>query len=181
MAQVLEKKGGPYSKNEKIKRQNEVFRLHFELGYSAVKISEMMKVNRNTINSDIHYWYGILSKEWSSYDIDAWYMKQIHRLESQRTRLFKELEKTTETTVRLSIEKMILDIDIKMTNFVSKSVFNQKTMKEQSVSWVNKWAKDMKIDFRLVDEDAVLYASEKTKKKIQKLLEEDKIEKRGKI
>ena len=63
MAQVQEKKGGPYTKNEKMKRQNEVYRLHFELGYSAVKISDMMKINRNTINSDINYWYSSLSKE----------------------------------------------------------------------------------------------------------------------
>ena len=39
MALVSEKKGGPYPKNEKVKRQNEVFRLHFDLGYSAVRIS----------------------------------------------------------------------------------------------------------------------------------------------
>ena len=50
-----EKDGGPYTKDERTKRQNEVARLHFEYGYSAVKIAEMMKVNRNTINSDIKY------------------------------------------------------------------------------------------------------------------------------
>jgi len=43
MALVQKKKGGPYTKNEKTKRQNEVYRLHFERGYSAVKISDMMK------------------------------------------------------------------------------------------------------------------------------------------
>ena len=41
MAQVQEKKGGSYTKNEKMKRQNEVYKLHFEHDYSAVKISEM--------------------------------------------------------------------------------------------------------------------------------------------
>ena len=71
MAQVQEKKGGPYTKNEKMKRQNEVYKLHFEHGYSAVKISDMMRINRNTINSDINYWYSSLSKEWNSYDIEC--------------------------------------------------------------------------------------------------------------
>lgn len=46
-----------------MKRQNEVYRLHFKRGYSAVKISEMMKINRNTINKDITYWYSILGNE----------------------------------------------------------------------------------------------------------------------
>ena len=50
------KKGGPYSKDEKTKRLDEVYRLHFEYGYSARKISELMRVNRNTINGDIDYW-----------------------------------------------------------------------------------------------------------------------------
>jgi hypothetical protein len=43
------KRGGPYSKDEKVKRLDEVYRLHFEYGYSARKISELMKINRNTI------------------------------------------------------------------------------------------------------------------------------------
>jgi len=47
------KKGGPYSKKDRDSRIDEVCRLHFEYGYSAKKISELMKVNRNTINSDI--------------------------------------------------------------------------------------------------------------------------------
>lgn len=63
MAQVQEKKGGPYTKNEKMEQQNEAYKLHFEHNYSAVKISEMMKINRNTINSDISHWYTSLAEE----------------------------------------------------------------------------------------------------------------------
>ena len=56
---MLEKKktGGPYPKDERVKRQNEVGRLYFEFGYSATKISSMMNVNRNTINQDIKSLY----------------------------------------------------------------------------------------------------------------------------
>jgi len=56
------KKGGPYTKTEREHRQQEVYRLHFEYGYSAKKISELMKINRNTINGDITYWYSKISK-----------------------------------------------------------------------------------------------------------------------
>ena len=34
----IKKIGGPYTKNDRVKRRNEVFRLHFSIGYSAVKL-----------------------------------------------------------------------------------------------------------------------------------------------
>ena len=181
MAQVFEKRGGPYTKSEKINRQNEVYRLHFELGYSAVRISQMMKVNRNTINDDIHHWYNALAKEWNGYNIDTWFMKQVRRLESQRSRLFQELEKTTETTVRLSIEKLILDIDTRIANFIAKSINTKEFVKREGLFWVNKWAKDKKMDLQLVDANSIWYTSKKTAAKIEKLLEEDENEIRGKV
>ncbi len=58
------KKGGPYSKTDRQVRRDEVHRLHFEYGYSALKISELMKINRNTINGDIQYWYSKVVKNW---------------------------------------------------------------------------------------------------------------------
>ena len=58
------KKGGPYSKTDRQTRREEVYRLHFEYGYSALKISELMKINRNTINGDIQYWYSKVVKNW---------------------------------------------------------------------------------------------------------------------
>ena len=57
------KRSGPYSKNEKQKRRSEVYRLHFDYGYSARKIEELMKVNRNTVNGDISFWYSRLVKQ----------------------------------------------------------------------------------------------------------------------
>ena len=138
MALIQEKKGGPHTKDEKMKRQNEVYKLHFEHSYSAVKISDMMKINRNTINSDINYWYSSLADEWSTYDIDSWYMKQIHRLESQRSRLFKELEKAENVPTRLSVEKMILDIDIKTINLVAKSIVSENFMQGYVIAMNNK-------------------------------------------
>lgn len=64
------KKGGPYPINQKQKRQNEVYKLHFEYGYSARKIAEMMMINRNTINGDLQYWYdaGTYSVTVSAFD-----------------------------------------------------------------------------------------------------------------
>ncbi len=166
-------KGGPYSKNEKNKRQNEVYRLHFERGYSAIKISEMMKINRNTINKDITYWYSILGNEWNSYDVESWCMKQAKRLESQRSRLFIELDKVQEISTKLAIEKMILDIDIKMMNFVTKTALSRTAVQEKGIKLVNKWLKRKKADLVVIDGSRLRYATRKTTKLIEKMLEED--------
>jgi len=58
------KNGGPYTKNEQEKRRNEVFKLAIEQGKSAVKIAEILKVNRNTVNGDIKILYHELGNEW---------------------------------------------------------------------------------------------------------------------
>ena len=54
--QVDAKKGGPYTKKQREDRRDEVFRLHFENGYSAVKISKLLDVTRITIDDDVKYW-----------------------------------------------------------------------------------------------------------------------------
>ena len=60
----IKKHGGRYTKNQRHKRRVKVYHLHFELEYSAVKISEMMKINRHTISADIQYWNEQLADEW---------------------------------------------------------------------------------------------------------------------
>ena len=49
------KKGGPYSKKEREDRRMQVYNLHFEEDLPAVKIAEMLDVNRNTVNDDITF------------------------------------------------------------------------------------------------------------------------------
>ena len=44
------KKGGRYTKKEQEQRKIEVYHLHFEQDKSAVKIAELLEVNRNTVN-----------------------------------------------------------------------------------------------------------------------------------
>ena len=90
MALAQEKKGGPYSKDEREKRQNEVFRLHFEYGYFATKIADLMKINRNTINADIKHWYSNIKEE-IKHDSEDFFLKQIRRLEAQRTRIIENI------------------------------------------------------------------------------------------
>ncbi len=129
MATVLEKKnGGPYNKKDQEKRRDQVHTLHFEKGYSAVKIAETLGVNRNTINEDIKYWYSNIKEEVKQ-ENDDYVLRQIGRLESQRSRI---VEKITENEVKDAIkyEKMLLDMDVRINNLLMKindSVVHQET------------------------------------------------------
>ncbi|GKS67072.1 hypothetical protein YTPLAS73_06190 [Nitrosarchaeum sp.] len=110
-----QKSGGPYSKDEREKQQNEVFRLHFEFGYSAVKIAELMKINRNTINADIKYWYSSIKDEIRQ-DSEDLISRQLGRLETQRTRVIENITENKIDDIRY--EKMLLEIDGKINNIL---------------------------------------------------------------
>ncbi|MCA9827692.1 MAG: hypothetical protein KC444_04780 [Nitrosopumilus sp.] len=69
MATVLKKTGGPYTRKEQEKRRNQVYDMHFEKGYSAVRIAESIKINRNTVNEDIKYWYAQVSSDFDNSDL----------------------------------------------------------------------------------------------------------------
>jgi len=116
------KKGGPYSKHDRQKRQNEIFRLHFEKGYSGLKIAEFLKVNRNTVNEDIKNWYLELSKEFGNENTKNWLLKQIFRFDSQRNRLIENLDHCKEIDEKLKVERLIFDIDIRLTNLVTQII-----------------------------------------------------------
>ena len=124
MAQV-QKMGGPYSKQEQEIRKNKVFELHFEQGYSAVKIAKMLEVNRNTINKDIESWYSEIRKEQSNSNKD-WFDKQLLRLEFQRTRLQELLDDGLSTKERMPIEKSITHIDLSIANLIAKTEISKR-------------------------------------------------------
>src|SRR2546425_12644246 len=109
-----EKSGGPYTKREQEQRRKKVYELHIEKGHSALKIAEMLGVNRNTINSDIKYWYGQMASQIGVGDISGILFKQIERLEIQRKRLLDEMEKQKDFSSKVALEKVVLQIDNKI-------------------------------------------------------------------
>ena len=114
------KNGGPYTKQEQENRRDEVFKLHFEYGYSAVQIAKLLNVNRNTINEDIKYWYSELYDGTKSKYSVHWLDKQLTRLELQRARLREELEGDISLKDRLDVEKCITNIDLNICSFIVK-------------------------------------------------------------
>ncbi len=89
------KKGGPYTKYEQEERREEVFKLHFEYGYPAVRIAKLLNVNRNTIDEDIRHFRSEMYEESKATFSKDWLDKQFTRLELQRARLRGELDKDT--------------------------------------------------------------------------------------
>ncbi len=111
------KKGGPYSKKDRDSRIEEVCRLHFEYGYSAIKISELMKVNRNTINNDIKQLYLTLETNWEKTTSVSLLQNHIESVLAQKRRLREALDNTEKFSEKLAIEKMILQVESKINQF----------------------------------------------------------------
>ena len=123
MAMAQEKKGGPYTKHEQKERRKKVYNLHFEKCYSAIKIAEMLHVNRNTINEDIKYGYASLSEDLPD-NSPSLLLKQIQRLETQQARLLEELEKSTDFKSKVIIEKLLFAVNSKSALYTSKIAFH---------------------------------------------------------
>lgn len=168
------KKGGPYPEFNRKKRRDEVFRLHFEHGISAVMISQMMKVNRHTISKDIEFWNERLGEEVNKMDLGSFAMKTVHRFEIQRTRLYKELENQNRVQDKIIYEKLISDIDSKIIQTVLKLVTTNYSIREISKNTINQILEEQHIPGHLFDMHHLQKVSVQTKEKIEKLIEADK-------
>ena len=114
------KTGGRYTKPEQEERRNKVFEYYFQKGLSALEIADILVVNRNTVNADVSY----LCSELLKGDKQTYYRngleKQFTKLEFQKSRLQKELDKELEFKERYQIEKYILQIDLSIANMIVK-------------------------------------------------------------
>lgn len=167
------KKGGPYTKEERKKRRNEVFRLHFEHGISAIKIAEMMKIHRHTISKDIEFWNDRLQDEWEKTDVVSWAMKITHRFDLQRTSLYKELESLTDINEKLAVRKLIFEIDYRMSQTIPKLATTKEVYLKSIRDTVNKIMEEHKIPKRMIGMYELQGISEEVDKKIRKMIDDD--------
>ncbi len=168
-----EKKGGPYTKDEQRKRRDEVYRLHFEYGYSARKIAEFLKINRGTINRDIMYWHASIANKWRHLDPEIFVKNQIERLELQRTRLRKQLDNVESFQEKIIIEKIILDIDMKIANFQIRLVESTSNIHRKITDGINEWQEQEKSGKRVLLQDMFFEVSEKAYQKMYNIYRED--------
>jgi len=170
---IFKKSGGPYSKQDKQARQNEVYRYHFEYGYSARKIAELMKINRNTINGDIKHWYSIIS---NSNDIqpESALFTILERLDIQRTRTREYLDKTSNISEKITIEKMILDIDCKIAQINQRIFESAQAMMSFAIKFLNDHLKEKNQKQRYLTFGQKMTVSDSAIKRIDKIISEDK-------
>jgi len=116
------KKGGRYTRKEQEERKIQVYHLHFEENKSAIKIAELLNVNRNTINEDIRYWHLQLANEFKAQDLTAKMTKQIQRMEIQRDRLLDLLEEAEDMDEKIKLERLVSDIDNRLVQIISKMI-----------------------------------------------------------
>ncbi len=168
--EIKSRKGGPYTRQEQEKRRDEVFKLHFEYGYSALQISEILKINRNTINSDVSFLYSKLHDEMGKETYDNWMDKQLTRLESQRVRLRKELDNDITLQERLQVEKMILDLDSKISLLIIKMDTSKQEIWDKAIKFINDWMKENGHKDRYFLYGDLFRIPKKSKEKILELL-----------
>jgi len=169
------KKGGPYTKQEIIDRKNEVYRLHFEYGYSARKIADLMKVNRNTVNGDIDYWYSKIVQNFNILDPSYAIMINLQRLDIQRSRLREQLDKTETFQEKLALERLILEIDSKILNTHNKLTNSTRNLIDHSTERLNDWLKENKKDDRFLTLFDRVSVSEKAREKISRIIKQDRL------
>lgn len=172
------KKGGPYTKDEKIKRQNEVYRLHFDYGYSARKIAELMKMSRSTVNSDLDYWYSKILQNGDVLYPEAAAKITLERLDIQRSRLREQLDKASSLQEKLAIERMMYEIDSKILNTYNRMADSMKRVVELSTQRVNEWLEKNNSKDRYMSFFDKISVSSDAQKKINSIIENDRKRKR---
>ncbi len=165
---------GPYSKTEKDLRRNEVHRLHFEYGYSARRIAELMHVNRNTINGDLNYWHSRIAQNISIINPEFVIVKTLQRLEIQRTRLREQLDKTDFFQEKLTLERYMFDIDSKILYTYHRLAESSRRLLDLSAEHMNKWMKDNDREERYITLFDKISVSEKARKRINEIINEDR-------
>ena len=143
-------KFAPSTSTERKKRRMEVYKLHFEHGMPATKISDLMQVNRNTINNDLKFLYRQALNDYNpdNMTLDDILEKQLIRLETQRDRLGIYLSDAKDVTNKVTIERLIANIDFRVLTVVEKINHNTIQFADAIIKAVNKIAENKKLDAR---------------------------------
>jgi hypothetical protein len=167
------KNGGPYPKHEKIARRSEVYRLHFDYGYSGRKIADLMKINRNTINSDINYWYSKLNQKTNPINPRNGIIATFEKLNFQRTRLREQIDKVTTTSEKIDLERLLFDVDSKIWYIYHRIAESRIRARDLATQMMNKWFKQNKRNERAITYFDTIKVSKKARDRIKRIIKED--------
>ena len=168
------KKGGPYPRIDKDKRRDEIYRLHFEYSYSARKIADLMKVNRNTVNGDIDYWYSHIFKRVNILNPEFKIVTGLERMQIQLTRLREQLDKTKSISERISIERLMYDINSKILYTYQKLAISSIRTLDMATQWYNDKMKKKNLSERGISYYDTITVSDKAHERINRIVNEDR-------
>ena len=166
--------GGPYTKAERDKRLLEVSRLHFEYGYSARKIADLMKINRNTVNSDLDVLYLRVFKNNDTSNPEIVIIINLERLDTQRTRLREQLDKAKSFQEKLALERLIYEIDCKILSIHMHVTESVRRMSDYHTRRLNEFMKENKKDERYMSLYDKIRLSPNAFEKVTKIINQDR-------
>jgi hypothetical protein len=115
----------------------------------ATRIAVLMKVDRNTINNDLKILYKKAIRDYTSdMSFDDVIEKQLLRLETQRDRLGLYLCDTNDINSKITIERLITDIDFKVIGLMERLNQNIVQHYDAVIEHVNKIAENEKLKTR---------------------------------
>jgi hypothetical protein len=165
-------KFSPFTRIQRKERRDEVYRLHFENGMPATRIAELMKVDRNTINNDLKILYKKAMKDYNSdMTFDDIIEKQLLRLETQRDRLLLDLCDVKDINSKITIERLIADIDFKVIGLMERLNQNLAQHWDAVVELVNKIAEKENLKLRYTNLFELYRISVDTRQDFDKLRE----------
>ncbi len=176
----IPKKGGPYSKTEREKRRDEVYRLYFEYGYSESKIAGLMKVNRNTIRGDVDHWNSKILKNANIANPEYVILLILERLEIQYSRLREQLDRAKTFQEKVALEKMMYDIDCRTINIFAKLGESQKRIWDITTDKINELCEKKNINERNLKWGDLISLPNDAIDKISKIIKDENL-KRSKL
>jgi len=167
-------KFAPFTKSQRRKRRTEVYRLHFEKGIPAIRIADMMKVDRNTINNDLKILYNKILNDYNpdKLSLEDILEKQLVRLETQRDRLGLYLCDAKDINSKVAIERLIADIDFKLIGVLERINQNLVRFWDQVIKQINKAAENEKLNTRYTSPFELNRLSIDSRKSLDELKEE---------
>ena len=163
------------------KRRLEVYKLHFENGMPATRIAQLMNVDRNTINKDLKFLYRQALNDYylDEMSLDDILDKQLVRLEAQRDRLGLYLSDAKDVTNKVTIERLIADIDFRILTAVEKISHNTGQFWDQIIRAANKIAESNNLRIRYTSLFELQRISIDSRKRLDEIREDALIEKKG--
>lgn len=167
-------KFAPFTRSQRRKRRMEVYRPHFEKGIPAIRIADMMNVDRNTINNDLKILYNKVLNDYNPNEMtfDDILQKQLVRLETQRDRLGQYLYDAKDVNSRITIERLISDIDFRLVGVIERLNQNILRFWDEVIKQINKSAENEKLKTRYTNLFELNRISIDSRKSLDELREE---------